>query len=276
MKKYIFATDVDGTLLMDNGQVHPETYDAFKKASNLGHTIVIATGRALVRTLPLLKKLPFVDYFVCNNGSLIYDVKNNKTVFLKTVNPQHYLKMVEFVKENKDKNVAFKLHTDKDWIGTIASCDVIDKPTFLDEELDAKIKDYISKNDNKQILPNQYPTQMSINANEKFCEKHYNDFKNWFGHDSEVFLTNSIFLDVNPKGTSKWTSLVELGKMLNIDKESIVTFGDSGNDLEMLIKANENGWAMGNSKPDLLKFIKPKIGTNNTNAIAIVILNYLH
>lgn len=276
MNKYIFATDVDGTLLMDNGEIHPETYNAFKKASTMGHIIVIATGRALIRTIPLLKKLPYTNYLICNNGSLIYDVKNKKEIYINTVNPQHYIRIMNFVNEHKNENVAFKLHTNKDWIGTIGSCDVIDKPTILNDKLDLQIRNFIKSNNyTKEILPNQLPTQMSINANEEFCNKYYKDFKNWFNHDSNVFLTNSIFLDVNPKNTSKWTSLVKLSKIIGVNTRNIITFGDSGNDLEMLIKAKENGWALGNSKPDLLKYLKPKINTNNTNAIGCVILNYL-
>ena len=78
MGKYIFATDVDGTLLNDQGEVHPETIEAFKKAQEQGSYTVIATGRAVIRTKPLLKKIPYVDFLVCNNGSAVYDVKKDE------------------------------------------------------------------------------------------------------------------------------------------------------------------------------------------------------
>lgn len=270
--KYIFATDVDGTLLMDNGLVHPKTLEAFKQAQTKNHIIVIATGRALIRTKPLLEKLPYVDYFVCNNGALVYDVKNDKEIYVAGINPQHYLKIVDFARDN---NLTFKLHTNKDWIGSKGIEDQI--PTILTDELDRKIRQHITKNPNDDKLFNgQIPTQLSINGSEEICKANIDRFKKWFEKDASVYLTNSVYIDVNPKNKSKWTGLLEIANYTNIKKENIVTFGDSGNDLEMLLKAKENGYALENSKPDLTKIIKPRIGSNNSDAIGSKIFEYLN
>lgn len=269
--KYIFATDVDGTLLMDDKQIHPHTLNAFKLAQEKGHVNVIATGRCVVRTKPLLKKIPYIDYFVCNNGAVVYDVKNDKYIHISGVNPHHYIKIVDFAKKHK---ITFKLHTDRDWIGDIGIED--QEPTILTNEMDQKIREHIIQYPNDPKLYNlQTPTQMSINASEEFCKKYINDFKKWFEQDSSVYLTNSVYIDVNPKDKSKWTGLIELANHLNINEHKIVTFGDSGNDLEMLIGAKENGYALSNSKPELSQLVKPKIGSNNTGAIGDVILKYI-
>ena len=111
MGKYIFATDVDGTLLNDQGQVHPETIEAFKKAQEQGSYTVIATGRAVIRTKPLLNKIPYVDFLVCNNGSAVYDVKKDEIIYLAGVNPNHYPTILDFARQH---HVTFKLHTDLD------------------------------------------------------------------------------------------------------------------------------------------------------------------
>jgi len=111
MTKYIFATDVDGTLLNDQGEVHPDTIKAFKQAQEQGSYTVIATGRAVVRTKPLLNKIPYVDFFVCNNGSVVYDVKKDQMIYLAGVNPNHYPTILDFARQH---HVTFKLHTDLD------------------------------------------------------------------------------------------------------------------------------------------------------------------
>ncbi len=271
MKKYIFATDVDGTLLNDFGDVHPETIEAFKLAQEQGSYTVIATGRAVIRTKPLLSKIPYIDFFVCNNGSVVYDVKQDKMLYLAGVNPNHYPKILDFAREHK---VVFKLHTDLDWIGDAEN--EKEKPTPLTNDLDQKIRQYVEENPNSTTLFNgQTPTQLSINASEEFCKKYLKQFEEWFGKDSSIFLTNSIYIDVNPQNKSKWTGLLELAKILNINSDCIVTFGDSCNDLEMLINAKENGFPLANSKPELLEYIPAKIGSNNTNAIAKKVLEYL-
>lgn len=270
-RKYIFATDVDGTMLMDNGQVHPTTLNAFKEAYEKGHIVVIATGRCVVRTKPLLKKMPYANYFICNNGAVVYDVKQDKEIYVKGVNPHHYIKVLDFARKH---NFNFKLHTNSDWIGDVGIEDT--KPTILTQELDQKIRQHILNfpNDNK-LFNGQTPTQLSINGSADVCKQYINDFKKWFEEDSSVFLTNSIYIDINPKNSSKWSGLVELAKYLDIDEKQIVTFGDSGNDLEMLLGAKENGFPLANSKEDLIAHIKPKIDSNNTDAIGLKIYEYI-
>lgn len=271
MNKYIFATDVDGTLLMDDGQVHPETLVAFKLAQEKGHITVIATGRSMVRTKTLLSKIPYIDYFVCNNGALVYDVKNNQSIYVKGVNPQYYPKVVDFARQH---NLVFKLHTDQDWIGDIGS--ESDLPTILTPKMDQKIREYIKENpDSKKLYNGQTPTQLSVNGPEEFCKKYLNFFIKWFSKDASVFLTNSVFLDVNPKDTSKWTGLLHLAEYLHLNPNYIVTFGDSLNDLEMLEGAGDNGYPLANSKLELTEILPAKIGSNNTNAIGLKILEYL-
>lgn len=266
---YIFATDVDGTLLMDDGNIHPITLDAFKRAYENGHMTVIATGRAVSGAINLLKKIPYINYLVCNNGAAIYDVKKDSALSIHHVNPNHYPIVIDFAKEN---NIGFKLHTNKNVYGWGDG-----KPTPITEEFDSNIRQHIKKYPNDVNLFNgEIITQLAIfEPFSDFCKKNLNKFKELFGKDSSIFLTNSFFIDVNPKNTSKWSGLLELANLLNIDHKKIVTFGDSGNDYEMLMGAGENGYAMGNSHEDLVEKIKPKIGDNNSGAIGLKINEYL-
>ena len=78
-----------------------------------------------------------------------------------------------------------------------------------------------------------------------------------------------------PQGGYKVGDTFVAVDLLNIDKDNIVTFGDSGNDYEMILNAGKNGYALENSHPDLKEKIKPRIGTNNTNAIGLKIFEYL-
>lgn len=271
-EKFIFATDVDGTLLMDDGNVHPETLKAFKYAYENDHIVVIATGRAVVRTKTLINKMPYVNFFVSNNGSIVYDVTNNKEIILHAVEPKTYLFIREFANKHK---VNLKIHTDNDWIGD--KDNEGENPTPLTKELNDKIISHIQNNPNDQKLFNgDTITQLAIFSTKEFCAKYYPIIKKELNDKCSVFLTNSLYIDINPKNISKWTGIIELAEKLNISKNNIVTFGDSGNDFEMLYNAGENGYAMGNSHDDLIKKIKPKIGSNNTGAIGETIFKYLN
>lgn len=269
-EKYIFATDVDGTLLMDDGNIHPITLEAFKRAHENGHITVIATGRAVSGAISLLKKIPYINYFVCNNGAIIYDIKKDSAISVHHVNPKHYPIVMDFAKEN---NIGFKLHTNKNVYGWGDG-----EPVAISKEFDENIRKHINEfPDDKNLFSGETITQLAIfEPYSDFCKKNLDKFKEWFGHDSSIFLTNSFFIDINPKNTSKWSGLLELANLFNIDRNNIVTFGDSGNDYEMLKGAGENGYAMGNSHEDLVEKIKPKIGDNNTGAIGLTINKYLN
>jgi hypothetical protein len=108
--KMIFATDVDGTILTDQGVPHAATNIAFKYARSKNHNVVIATGRSLSRTKPLVDMMPDVNYLICNNGALVKDLKNKKILDLHSISPKHYLAMIDYAKNN---NFSFTMHTDK-------------------------------------------------------------------------------------------------------------------------------------------------------------------
>ncbi len=262
--KMIFATDVDGTILTDKGIPHEETNSAFKYARMNDNNIVIATGRSLARTNILLEMMPDVNYLICNNGTLIKDIEKDEVIFLNHISPKHYLEMFNFAKKN---NFSFAMHTNINtymWpIKRYSNC------VFLSSDLHQNISKYIISNpDIESLESGEFITQLSLFGNEEECEKNFPLIQKIFKNIQSVFLTNGNFIDVNPLGISKWTGLKFLANYLNIDLKKIVTFGDSGNDLEMLQNAGKYGFPMKNSTPDLTKILQSKIGDNNSNAIA--------
>lgn len=262
--KMIFATDVDGTILTDQGIPHTDTNNAFKYAKSKGSYIVIATGRSYSRTQILLAMMPDVDFFICNNGSLIYDVKNKKIVYITNISPEIYITMIDFAKK---ENFSLTMHTEKN---TYTWPDKkFDKNIVIDNAFEIMMKNHITLNKNSKFIFNgEQITQLSLFGSEEKCILNFPLLKKEFSKKQNVYLTNGVFLDVNPLDTSKWTGLKFLSKLLDIELNNIATFGDSGNDLEMLVNANNYGFPMENSTDDLRKILSPKIGNNNTNAIA--------
>ena len=70
----LIASDLDGTLLRDDGTVSARTRAALARAAEQGIPIVLVTGRPprWVRDLPALTGAHAV--VVCANGALLYDV----------------------------------------------------------------------------------------------------------------------------------------------------------------------------------------------------------
>ena len=71
----------------------------------------------------------------------------------------------------------------------------------------------------------------------------------------DVIQSCEMYLDIVPKGVSKGSSLLNLINQLNIDRESVVTCGDSMNDLS-LFQTGLKSVAVSNSEPKLVAEIK--------------------
>ena len=81
----LVAIDLDGTLLNSYGEVSEKNKKAIKKAMQNGKEIVIASGRPLQSAKSFALESGASNYVTCGNGSLLYDVRNDKILFDKFI-----------------------------------------------------------------------------------------------------------------------------------------------------------------------------------------------
>lgn len=102
MKDIFF--DVDGTLVdhRDGKEyIYQSTLQTLKKLKENGHVLAIATGRSLVRVLPVAKQLG--TYNIISDGGYGLMI-NGKVIYLK---PLHQKKVIELSQELLYKQVPF-------------------------------------------------------------------------------------------------------------------------------------------------------------------------
>ncbi|WP_043442818.1 HAD family hydrolase [Arthrobacter sp. L77] len=69
--QHLVALDVDGTLVDHEGTMTDEVRDAARAVLDAGHDVIIATGRSLGATLPVIEHLGITrGYAVCSNGGV--------------------------------------------------------------------------------------------------------------------------------------------------------------------------------------------------------------
>ncbi|HEX7201613.1 MAG TPA: HAD-IIB family hydrolase, partial [Arthrobacter sp.] len=67
--KLMVALDVDGTLVDHDGHMSPGVREAAQAVVAAGHEVMIATGRSLNATLPVIENIGIEHgYAVCCNG----------------------------------------------------------------------------------------------------------------------------------------------------------------------------------------------------------------
>ena len=260
MDKKFFVFDMDGTLLNNKNIIHNKTINALKKAKVNGHIIAIATGRPLFY-IKKIKGTEIFDYLICNNGAYYLNQKTGKRKIGHFVSEHVIDKMIEMARENK----AIVLINDVDT--TVASI-FSEKLDISNKEIKVQwgeikivdIKD-IFNHVNKKLV-----TQSTIFSNPKQIKKMQNELSK-IGRNIEIRIADRKYLDANPKNISKYFTISEIAKEINIINKNIITFGDSGNDLEMIIESGY-GIAMGNATSELKEIADEIIGDNNSTTIA--------
>lgn len=271
----VLAFDLDGTILRKDNTLHPETEKMLMEAKRFGSTNVIATGRGLLKVIPLINNgvLKYIDYLVCSNGALTFDLEKNETTILGSIGMDAFEAMLQKAKEEE---LIFSVDTDA-FNGTIIfSNDGSELPSWLENEtMDLAILNRFTEDQVRVALEeeNASITQVAIRSPRNKAEKNTKEMQRILGDKYQVVLTNSVYTDVNKKGISKFQGLLYLCQQLNLKIEDVIAFGDSGNDTEMLTKCGI-GIAMGNATKDAKQAADFVIGDHEDDAIGEAI-NYL-
>lgn len=222
MKMLVF--DLDGTLLSKDRRVSDTTATYLQELKNKGVKIVVATGRVRKSAEYVCKGGEFVDVFICDTGSLIYD--NNAKRELRSEHLTKNFASIILDLYNKDK------------IHYIDICDheYIHKLTHTPEDYFC-IKNY----QDKEVLLNNigdilhigidfYDDKDAIKLVEKLSRE--NDDVN------PILMQDSFgehkWVEIMPKNVNKPTSIEWLEKYFNIDNQDVMAFGDGLNDVDML------------------------------------------
>jgi Cof subfamily protein (haloacid dehalogenase superfamily) len=84
----VWVLDLDGTLLGPDHRLHADTIDALCHAHEAGVHVVVATGRILAATRPVLAALPFEPWCICAGGQTVMGPGEAPTV-TATLHPDH-------------------------------------------------------------------------------------------------------------------------------------------------------------------------------------------
>ncbi|MCI6272453.1 MAG: HAD family hydrolase [Erysipelotrichaceae bacterium] len=238
----LLALDIDGTILPHKKEtVSKELKEGLKKAEELGIKILIATGRHFKFIPKLLLDDLKPDYLVTINGGCLVDKQGN--ILESHEIPVNTLERL--IKECEKKDIGLGLKCKEDIVVYHNYDKYVEYYVGFDSPLakliidDTKNKNYHLKHglplglfliEKDEVINSLIPLFPELT----FAASHING--------SDAFMNN----------TTKATTIESFIKKQNISWENVMSFGDAGNDLEMILKA-KIGVAMGNSKDENLK-----------------------
>ena len=226
MYKFIVC-DLDGNLLNNKRSLGFETVETLDKMFRLNKSLIIATGRSYSLIPDELFEIKCLKYLIGCNGAVIYDKIQNKTIYEHSIEKEISLKIIE---STNDLELSIQL---------LFIDEIIANDTEINNKmLDVFVKSYglktkkISNDINKTIFEsNKNVLKFDIFGKEKNIKEAY--MRLHLEKSIEVALCGPTNIEITRKDSTKGKTLKRLVEYLNISKEDILCFGDSGNDLSM-------------------------------------------
>ncbi|WP_341501008.1 Cof-type HAD-IIB family hydrolase [Mesomycoplasma ovipneumoniae] len=260
--KLFFAFDLDGTLLRYDNTIHPENVKMLKKLYELGHILVVATGRGLSACIDLAKQYPYFHYLVSNNGTLVYDLATKKTINNGTLKKQVVFDLFQDCQES-NSICAFSTPHSLFEYSSQKSYDWLKNQHIMDLNYYTKVNNF----EILEIIETDPITQIAFRNDEKLIKDLHKKWSKKLENHYKVTITNRIFLDINPLNVDKASAISDLLVKNDLTTDHLVAFGDSSNDFQM-IKLARYGFAMQDATPDLIEVASRKIGSCKSDTIA--------
>lgn len=249
----LIASDMDGTLLDENGQVPPETFGLILALRERGVRFVASSGRRYDRLCDFFSPVKDRMDFVASNGAQVFadGVQIDREVYshlairrlAKTVAmfPNMHLALFDRTKsyllDDEDK---FVREVDKDLPN-------VERIYELPSPQVSIIKASIFCDDGN-VMDNAYVLQRELGGLFTFAP------------------SGSSYIDVMQPGISKASGIAQVMEHHGIDASEVMAFGDAMNDYE-IIRFVGTGCAMANGRPALRAVADRVIGSNVEHAV---------
>ncbi len=275
----IIAIDLDGTLLNSEGEISAENKNAINLVKQKGIEIVLTSGRVSASVLNFEKELSAGRYFICGNGSMVYDMQKNQIIYKNVINKKEILKIIKICEKNA---VYYSISTEETIIASSVEYNVAaynyenikkerDKKTRINIVKD--VYSYVERSKEDRYL------KMTVCDSDKvkfekilrnlkeipkisILDVEHKSKKKIMSENGEIDISY-YYTEITNKNVDKWQALKEICKIENIEDNEIVAIGDNMNDFCMIKNAGY-GIVMENGMP-ILKYMANFVTKDNNN-----------
>jgi Cof subfamily protein (haloacid dehalogenase superfamily) len=260
--RWLIALDIDGTVLLEDGSISDQVIEQVRRVRDLGHEVMLATGRSASMTLPILERLGVVpQYVVCSNGSIVLGRNPDapmgyEHVLVETFDSSEVLTTIRrnladasFALEDENGFFRYTGYFPNSSLGAMS-----EKVEF-DELLD------------------QQATRIVVISPEHAVEEFLTIVERMGLHKVSYNIGWTAWLDIAPHGVNKATALERVREWLGISRSRVMVIGDGRNDIDMLLWAAREGRgvAMGQAPDEVTAVANETTATDLNDGVALVL-----
>ena len=253
----LVATDLDGTIVAEDGVVTDRTVATLRAVEALGVPVVFVTGRPARWMAEVAARTGHTGLAICANGAVLYDLHTEQIVEHDPIPVEVGLEVARRLRDAVPGS-AFAVET---------LAGFSHEPAYLarwdaGNELTVAALETIYDGPALKLLARH--EAMDPDAFLAAAREVVGDL---------VELTHSsttALLEISAAGVSKASGLARFAERHGVAAADVVAFGDMPNDLEMLRWAG-HGVAMGNAHPALLEAADEVTASNGDDGLAVVL-----
>ncbi|MDB5085092.1 MAG: hypothetical protein JWN30_1978 [Bacilli bacterium] len=257
----LIAIDLDGTTLTSDKRISPRTKSALIRAIDLGHKVVIATGRSPRDSILYWKELNLTTPIVNFNGVLVHHFDA----------PGHLLEHQPIAGE-----IARAILQDAKEFGLInAVIEYVDDYYLLNE--DPLLMQFGAGKDPVCVGGIEHQnwqaaSTLLLQADIQWVLGLLSHIQSGYAQfvSARAWSNPANIIEITRKDVSKATGLARVAALYNMDRQQVIAFGDAPNDLEMIQWAGY-GVAMGNACEEVKQVADQITATNDCDGIAMLL-----
>ena len=261
-ERWLIALDIDGTVLREDDIISDSVIEAVQRVRDAGHEVMLATGRSVALTLPILERLGISpEYVVCSNGAITLKRDPDAPTgyerrYVETFDPTEVLTTIHSSLESanyavEDENGAYRF-TGTFPEGTLGA--VSEKVPF------------------EELLTTPTTRVVVISPGHRI-EDFLSVVEKMGLHKVSYNVGWTAWLDIAPDGVNKASALERVRELLDIPRSRILAVGDGRNDIDMLewAAAEGRGVAMGQAPHEVLDVANEVTGGDFEDGVATLL-----
>jgi Cof subfamily protein (haloacid dehalogenase superfamily) len=230
----LIASDIDGTLLGDDGAMSSRTVAAITDAEEAGLLVVLCTGRPPRWMKPIAEATGHHGLAVVANGALIYDLHTEQVVESFPIDVQVARGLTAAIREAVP-GVAFAVERATGMLHEPAYVP-LGRYQTIEAELEVLLEEPMAK------LIAKHPEMSSSELHGRIAA---------LADIVETTYSAGTIVEISAAGVTKAFALERVAAERSIDPSEVVAFGDMPNDIPMLTWAGR-GIAVANAHPDVI------------------------